>query len=80
MLEYADMAQSVERHLGKVEVTGSIPVISSILFKVYTFYLGEITDLNFVSLLQFKIRGKWLNFIYIVFFYNLWVDSNQLYF
>lgn len=24
------MAQSVERHLGKVEVTGSIPVISSI--------------------------------------------------
>ncbi len=24
----ADMAQSVERHLGKVEVTGSIPVIS----------------------------------------------------
>ena len=25
----ANMAQSVEHHLGKVEVTGSIPVISS---------------------------------------------------
>ena len=26
------MAQSVERHLGKVEVAGSIPAISSIFF------------------------------------------------
>ena len=29
MSDYAAMAQSVERYLGKVEVTGSIPVISS---------------------------------------------------
>ena len=28
IVESADMAQSAERHLGKVEVTGSIPVIS----------------------------------------------------
>ena len=28
MLKQADMAQSVERRLGKAEVTGSIPVIS----------------------------------------------------
>ena len=27
--KYADMAQSVERRLGKAEVVGSIPIISS---------------------------------------------------
>ena len=37
----ADMAQSVERHLGKVEVTGSIPVISlrkPLIFKGFCFW------------------------------------------
>ena len=30
----ADVAQLVEHHLGKVEVTGSIPVISSAVIRV----------------------------------------------
>ena len=34
----ADVAQSVERRLGKAEVTGSIPVISFIFL---LFYIGQ---------------------------------------
>ena len=36
--EYADVAQSVERHLGKVEVVGSIPIISSKGTKTLSFW------------------------------------------
>ena len=38
---YADMAQSVERHLGKVEVAGSIPAISSNFFYWDIYLDGE---------------------------------------
>ena len=34
---FADMAQSVERRLGKAEVTGSIPVISLAILRLETF-------------------------------------------
>ena len=34
----ADVAQSVERRLGKAEVTGSIPVSSSFLCPFYWFF------------------------------------------
>ena len=48
------MAQSVERHLGKVEVAGSIPAISSIEnpYKIGDFLMSAILFENF-KLCQF---------------------------
>ena len=59
----ANMAQSVEHHLGKVEVTGSIPVISSkmIAFAIF-FYCYIITNIA-------SKFGRFCIFSNLLFFY-----------
>ena len=53
------MAQSVERHLGKVEVTGSIPVISSnsTISSAFLFYSLFIIKTIYVLLVQSCIHS-----------------------
>ena len=68
----ANMAQSVEHHLGKVEVTGSIPVISSkmIAFAIF-FYCYFITKV-FSKFGRFCVFSKYQE---ITLCYPTWVFS-----
>jgi hypothetical protein len=55
---FAHVAQSVEHFLGKEEVTGSIPVMSTISFTRRGLFLGGVVSFNSLSPSGFNAHGK----------------------